>query len=113
MPLTDIAARKAAPRAKPYKLADGGGLYLEVTPTGAKYWRMKYRYGGKQKRLALGVYSEVSLVAARTAREDARKLLANGTDPGEVRKAVKAEHIEATAVAPDTFEAVACEWMAR
>ena len=53
------------------------------------------------------------LVAARTAREDARKLLANGTDPGEVRKAIEAEHIEATAVAPDTFEAVACEWMAR
>ena len=113
MPLTDIAARKAAPRAKPFKLADGGGLYLEVMPTGAKYWRMKYRHGGKEKRLALGVYPDVSLIAARAAREDARKLLANGTDPGAVRKAIKAERIEAAAVAADTFEAVAREWMAR
>jgi integrase len=113
MPLTNIAARKAAPRAKPFKLADGGGLYLEVMPTGAKYWRMKYRHGGKEKRLALGVYPDVSLIAARAAREAARKLLAHGTDPGAVRKAIKAERIEAAAVAADTFEAVAREWMAR
>src|SRR4029078_11036073 len=68
MPLTDIKIRSAKPREKVYKLFDSGGMYLEVTPTGGKYWRWKYRFG-KEKRLALGVYPDVSLKAAREKRE--------------------------------------------
>lgn len=113
MPLTDTAIRKAAPRAKPYRLADGGGMYLEVTPTGAKYWRMKYRHGGKEKRLALGVYDRVTLAAARSRREDARRLIADGVDPGAARKQAKQSDTQAAATAADTFETVAREWMAR
>jgi len=81
MPLTDTAIRKAAPRDKPYKLADGGGLYLEVMPTGSRYWRLKYRVDGKEKRLALGVYPDVPLAAARHGRDDARRMLAQGEAP--------------------------------
>lgn len=113
MSLSDVAIRKAKPAAKPYKMAAGLGLFLLVNPTGSKLWRWKYRVAGKEKLLALGAYPDVSLIAAREATTDARKLLANGTDPGEVRKAVKAERIEAAALASDTFEAVAREWMAR
>ncbi|MDD5395588.1 MAG: Arm DNA-binding domain-containing protein [Thiothrix sp.] len=61
MKLSDTAVRKAKPQAKPYKMADGGGMYLEVMPNGSKYWRLKYRYGGKEKRLALGVYPDITL----------------------------------------------------
>ncbi|MET3654408.1 tyrosine-type recombinase/integrase [Dyella japonica] len=113
MPLTDTAIRKAAPRDKPYKLADGGGLYLEVMPTGSKYWRLKYRVDGKEKRLALGVYPDVTLAAARNGREDARRMLAQGRDPSADKKAAKLAKIEAMAVTIDTFEVVAREWMAR
>jgi integrase len=113
MPLTDTAIRKAAPRDKPYKLADGGGLYLEVMPTGSKYWRLKYRVDGKEKRLALGVYPDVTLAAARNGREDARKMLAQGRDPSADKKAVKLAKVEAMAVTIDTFEVVARQWMAR
>ncbi len=113
MPLTDTAVRKAAPRDKPYKLADGGGLYLEVMPTGSRYWRLKYRIDGKEKRLALGVYPDVPLAAARNGREDARRMLAQGCDPGAARKAEKLSKIEAISVTIDTFEVVAREWMAR
>ncbi len=113
MPLTDTAVRKAAARTKPYKLADGGGMYLEVSPTGAKYWRLKYRHSGKEKRLALGVYDRVTLADARTKREDARRLLAKGVDPGAARKQAKQDTAEAAAVAFDTFEVIAREWMAR
>lgn len=113
MPLTDTAIRKAAPRDKPYKLADGGGLYLEVMPTGSKYWRLKYRVDGKEKRLALGVYPDVTLAAARNGREDARRMLAQGRDPSADKKAAKLAKIGAMAVTIDTFEVVAREWMAR
>ena len=113
MPLSDVAIRKAKPAAKPYKMADGRGLFLLLNPAGSKLWRWKYRIDGREKLLALGAYPDVSLTAARDACTDARKLLANGTDPGEVRKAIKAERIEAAALAADTFEAVAREWMAR
>ena len=65
MKLSDTAVRKAKPEAKSYKMADGGGMYLEVMPTGSKYWRLKYRFGGKEKRLAFGVYPDVSLAQAR------------------------------------------------
>src|SRR5487761_2284494 len=98
MPLTNTAISNAKPGVtpngkttdKPYKMGDTGGLYLEVAPSGGKWWRLKYRFDGKEKRLSLGVYPDVSLKDARQRRDDARKLLANGIDPGENRKAVKA-----------------------
>ena len=82
MPLTDAAIRNAKPGVtpkgatteKPYKLGDAGGLYVEVRPDGGKYWRLKYRHGGKEKRLSLGVYPDVPLAKARQKRDDARKL---------------------------------------
>ena len=86
--LTDPKCKNAKPKDKSYKLTDEKGLYLEVMPNGVKYWRMKYRYGGKEKRLAFGVYPEAGLKEARTKRDDARKLLADGADPGETRKAM-------------------------
>lgn len=110
MALTDIVVRRAKPRAKPYRLADEKGLYLEIALTGSKYWRWKYRFAGKEKRLALGVYPEVSLAAARETRDGARKLLATGVDPSEARKAQKASRVE---LAENSFEAVAREWFAK
>ncbi len=83
MPLTEIAVRKATPGAKTTRLFDGGGLYLEVAPSGGKWWRLKYRFAEKEKRLSLGVYPEVSLKQARLKRDDARRLLASGIDPSE------------------------------
>lgn len=93
----------------PGKHFDGGGLYLEVTPTGGRYWRLKYRHGGKEKRLAFGVYPEVSLKAARERRDEARQLLAKGLDPMAVRREAEAQ---ATREAEVTFEGVAREWLA-
>ena len=87
--LTDKAARLAKPKEKPYRLSDGKGLYLEVHPNGSKYWRLKYRYGGKEKRLAFGVYPDVALKRAHEKRDAARGLLADGIDPGEVKRANK------------------------
>lgn len=113
MPLTDVTVRKAGPRTKSYKLADGNGLYLEIMPNGAKYWRMKYRVAGKEKRLALGVYPEVSLSSARQGREDARRQLAQGIDPSAARKEAKQIKVAKAEAVADTFEAVAREWMAR
>jgi integrase len=110
MPLTDTAIRKAKPGEKAQKLFDGGGLYLEVAPSGGKWWRLKYRYEGKEKRLSLGVYPEVSLKDARERRDEARKLLANDVDPSENRKATKAAKMER---AESSFEAVAREWYAK
>ena len=82
-------------------------MYLEIAPTGGKLWRLKYRFGGKEKRLALGIYPDTSLKDAREKREAARKLLAAGVDPSEHRKAVKADGIELTT---NTFEAIARQW---
>ena len=107
MPLSDTAIRKAKPADKIQRLFDGGGLYLEITPTGSKLWRQKYRHGGREKRLAHGTYPEVSLAEARARREAARKLLASGIDPGEHKKAEKAAGEERAA---NNFEAVAREW---
>ncbi len=87
MPLSDAAIRRAKPADKPQKLSDGGGLYLLVQPTGGRYWRLKYRFGGKEKLLAVGVYPDVPLALARQRRDEARQLLAKGIDPGEHRKA--------------------------
>jgi Arm DNA-binding domain/Phage integrase family len=89
MPLTDIKVKTAKPMEKAYKLADGGGMYLLVKPNGSKYWRLKYRFAGKEKMLSIGVYPDVSLADAREKRKEARKTLASGGDPGEVKKAEK------------------------
>ena len=89
MALTAIEIKAAKATDKPKKLSDGGGLFLLVQMNGAKYWRLAYRFDGKQKTLALGVYPDVSLLEARVRREHARKLLANDTDPGEAKKAQK------------------------
>lgn len=109
-PLTDVAARNAKPREKPYKLAAGRGLYLEVFPTGARYWRFKYRHGGKEKRLALGVYPEVNLKRAVERREEAKATLAKGNDPAAMRKV---ERLAQRRSGIDTFEAIAREWLDR
>ena len=107
MPLTDVKARNAKPGEKQVKLSDSGGMYLLVTPNGGKCWRLKYRFGGKEKVLALGTYPEVSLADAREKRDAARKQLAAGIDPGEVRKAQKAAM---NAESESSFEVVAREW---
>ena len=106
--LTDAGARNAKPKDKPYKLAAGGGLYLEVMPHGSKCWRWKYRFGSKEKRLALGVYPEVSMSTARGGRDQARAVLRQGRDPSAERKADKARAVLEGA---NTFEAVAREWL--
>lgn len=108
MPLSDLAIRKAKPTGKVQRLFDGGGLYLEVSATGAKLWRQKYRFSGKEKRLSHGIYPDVSLADARERRDSARKLLAQGVDPGEHKKAAKA-----SASGGNTFETVAREWLAQ
>lgn len=107
MALTDIKVRTAKPTDKQYKLTDGNGMHLLVHPNGSKYWRLQYRFGGKQKMLALGVYPDVSLADARARRDEARKLLANGIDPGDKKKNDKVEQEEAR-----TFEQLAIEWHA-
>ena len=88
--LTATAIRNAQPGLKPRKIFDGRGLYLEVSPKGGKWWRLKYRFHGQEKRLSLGVYPDVSLKDARERRDAARKLLANNVDPSAARKAEKA-----------------------
>ena len=107
MPLTDLAIRQAKPKSKPYKLADGKGLHLLVNTAG-KYWRFKYRFLSKQKTLALGVYPEVSLTSAREKRDEARKVMGNGGDPGQVKKAQKQQ---AKLRAENAFEPIAREWI--
>ena len=106
MPLTELQVRSASPRSKVSKLSDGGGLQLWVTPDGAKRWRLAYRYGGGQKLLAIGVYPSVGLKEARAAREQAKRLLANGFDPSEAKKQAKIDRANA---AENTFAAVAAE----
>jgi len=108
MPLTDAAIRKAKATAKTQRMFDSGGLYLEVSPAGRKWWRLKYRQAGKEKRLSLGVYPDTGLADAREKRDAARKLLAAGVDPSEQRKAQKAAGAERAA---NSFEAIAREWL--
>ncbi len=103
MSLTELKVRNAKAAAKPVKMTDGNGMHLLITP----YWRFQYRFGGKQKILALGVYPEVTLSEARRRRDEARQLVANGVDPSEKRKAEKVE-IKGLL----TFEKVAREWHA-
>ncbi|TAL15882.1 DUF4102 domain-containing protein [bacterium] len=105
--LSDVQVRNAKPQEKDVKLFDGGGLFLLVTPTGGKLWRFKYSFGGMSKLLALGIYPQISLAEARQRREDAKKLLANGVNPGAVKKAQKAAGENGRA---NSFEVVAREW---
>ena len=108
MPLTDVVVRAATSQSRTRKLFDGRGLYLEISPSGGRWWRWKYRVGGKEKRLSLGVYPDVSLKAARARREAVRQQLAADIDPGQARKAQKLALTGA-----DSFEAVAREWHAK
>ncbi|MCG8053847.1 MAG: tyrosine-type recombinase/integrase [Candidatus Thiodiazotropha endolucinida] len=105
MPLTATSVKNAKPGPKTVKMFDSGGLYLEVSPKGGKWWRLKYRFAGKEKRLALGVYPTVTLKEARDRREAAKKQLSNGIDPSAARKAEKL-----TDSVENSFEAVAREW---
>ncbi|MEG0432417.1 MAG: tyrosine-type recombinase/integrase [Morganella sp. (in: enterobacteria)] len=107
MTLTARQVETAKPKEKSYKLFDGGGLYLEVTAKGSRYWRMKYRFSGKEKRLAFGVFPVVTLAEAREMRNQAKKVLAAGGDPGEIKKEEKAIQKLSTG---NTFEAIAREW---
>jgi integrase len=107
MPLTDRQVKAAKPQEKKYKLADGKGLYLEVRANGSKYWRMKYRFQGKEKLAAFGVYPDVSLAAAREQRDAARTQLTQGIDPNATKRAQKQAGREA---AENSFELIAREW---
>ena len=109
MKLTDTRVRNAKPKEKAYKLSDGGGMYLLVTPDGARYWRLDYRHVGKRRTLALGIYPTVTLGNARGRREEARASLANGVDPSAVKKTTK---LAAKLAGDNTFEAVARQWIA-
>ncbi len=107
MKLTDTACKKTKPASKSQKLFDGGGLYLLIKPTGGRYWKLKYRFHGKEKLLALGVYPRVSLVEARERREEAKKLLDNGQDPSFIKQQAK---LVQQAEYENTFENIAREW---
>lgn len=109
MTLTVAQIKNEKSAGKPIKLSDGGGLFLLIQPNDKKYWRLAYRFNGKQKTLALGVYPAVSLAKARERREDARRLLVDGIDPSDQRKATKAAKIGQNA---DSFEVIAREWFA-
>lgn len=106
--LRDKEIREARPSTKPFNLWDVGGLYLTVSDTGAKWWRLKYRYGGRERRMGLGTYPEVSLSEARQHRDDARTLLRKGIDPLEKRQS---EQLERKDAAANSFESLAREWL--
>lgn len=108
MPLSDLAIRNAKPQEKPFKLTDGGGLYLLVNPTGSRLWRWKYRFLGKEKILAIGAYPTISLAKARDARDAARGLLAEGIDPSSHKRDARRE---AALVAANTFAVLADEYL--
>lgn len=107
MPLTDSACRNLKPSEKPRKVADANGLYLQIMPNGSKYWRLKYRYADKEKRLAIGVYPEVSLLEARDRRDAARRLLRDGIDPSQSKQETKRQIV---LNAENNFKALAIEW---
>lgn len=109
MPLTATACLRAKPKEKPYKLSDEKGMYLEVMPNGSKYWRLKFRVSGKEKRLALGVFPDVGLADARSKRDEARRLLSNGADPAAAKQEAKRS---AKIASENSFESIAREWLA-
>lgn len=106
--LTAVALKNSKPASKPYKLADGQGMYLLVTPSGSRYWRLKYRVAGREKVLALGVFPDVPLAEARERREEARRMLRDGKDPSAQKQAAKRARKQA---AGTTFRAIAQEWL--
>lgn len=108
--LTETQVRNAKPSLKPLRLFDAGGMYLEIAPNGGKWWRLKYRHLGKEKRMSLGVYPDVGLKIARERRNEARKLLTDGVDPSENRKAIRASQVERSG---NSFEVVAREWFGK
>lgn len=108
MALTDTAIKNAKPKAKRWRLFDEGGLYLEISPAGGRWWRLKYRFGGKEKRLSLGTYPDTSLKQARERRDQARKVLAEGLDPGLERKT---EKLRTKLEAENSFKSVALAWL--
>jgi hypothetical protein len=108
-PLSDSQIKNAKPGLKVYQIYDGQGLYMDVDPSGGKWWRFKYQFDG-EKRLSLGVYPEVSLLQAREKRAEYRKDAANGIDPGAKRKAAKTGRAELVA---NSFELVAREWLTK
>ncbi len=110
MPLTDTAIRTAKAKEKPYKLADEKGLFLLVNPNGSKWWRLKFRIAGKEKMLSLGTYPDTGLKDARLKRDEARRMMAEGIDPGQQRKAAKATRDELSA---NSFAVVCREWLAK
>ena len=109
IPLSEVKVRNAKPQKYEYKLFDGGGLFLLVTPPGGKLWRFRYQFDNKEKKLSLGVYPEISLLEARKRRGEAKSQLAHGIDPGAVRKAQKQSKIQDTEI----FELIAREWHER
>ncbi len=109
MKLNARQIESAKPKDKPYKLSDGGGMYLEIFPNGTKSWRMKYRNAGKEKRVVFGLYPTVSLAEARGKREEAKRTLAAGGDPGVIKKMERASKVSE---ANNTFELIALEWHA-
>ena len=107
-PLTDIQVKNAKPKEKAYKLADGGGMYLEVMPTGTKHWRMKFNQAsGKESRLSFGQYPEISLLKAREKRQEARAMTSEGIDPAQAKRIAK---FKSTTASANTFEAIARAW---
>jgi len=110
LPLTDTKLRTIKPGLKSRKIADEKGLYLEVTPSGGRWWRLKYRFAGKERRISLGVYPDVSLKEARDARDAAKKLLSSGIDPSSQRKADKLRLCETHT---NNFEAITREWFSK
>lgn len=113
MALSDTSIRSIRPSDKVQKVSDGAGLYLHVTSTGSKLWRMAYRFDGKQKTLSFGSYPAVSLKEARARRDDAKVKIANGIDPGAEKKRVKLETATIEREQAMTFEVVAREWFER
>lgn len=107
IPLTDTVLRNIKPKEKQYKLTDTQGMYLLVTTSGGKYWRLKYRHAGKEKTFALGVYPEISLKEAREKRDEARKLIANGLDPSQEKKE---KRLKQYLHAENSFEKISREW---
>ena len=110
MTLSELKIKNKKPADKPFKLFDERGLFLLVNPSGSKYWRFKYRFSGKEKLLAFGVYPDVSLAEARYRRDQARKLIANEVDPGVTKQIAKTSALIASA---NTFESVALEWYSK
>ena len=110
MPLNNLQIKNSQARDKPYKLFDGGGLYIEVRPTGAKYWRLKYRLNGKERKLSIGTHPTVTLKEARQAREAAKRLIRDGIDPSRAKQENRTQRIE---LSNHSFEVVALDWFER